>query len=77
MTGNPALSKLRDAWIDGKTDRVEMEEFEPYVIPDGLLSQEEIESLREEHNFRFSLEGTYLIANFLPDDLRPAHVKKL
>jgi hypothetical protein len=77
MTGNPALFKLIDAWIDGKTDRVEMKEFEPYIIPDGLLTQDEIESLREEHNFELSLQGTYLIANFLPDDLRPANVKKL
>ena len=73
MTNNPALFKL----IQARPDWVEMDGSDPFIIPDGLFSPEEIESLREEHNFRFSLEGTYLIANFLPDDLRPPHVKKL
>ena len=77
MTGNPALFKLIHACIDGKTNRVELKDCDPYIIPDGLLTQDEIESLREEHNFQLSLQGTYLIANFLPDDLRPPHVKKL
>lgn len=77
MTGNPALFKLIRGNIDGVVERVEMGEQDPYIIPDGFLTQDEIESLREEHNFELSLQGTYLIANFLPDDLRPAHVKKL
>ena len=77
MTGNPALFKLIHGNIDGVVERVEMDEQDPYIIPDGFLTQDEIESLREEHNFELSLQGTYLIANFLPDDLRPAHVKKL
>lgn len=77
MTGNPALFKLIHGNIDGVVERVEMDEQDPYIIPDGFLTQDEIESLREEHNFELSLQGTYLIANFLPDDLRPANVKKL
>lgn len=77
MTDNPALFKLLHGSIDGVVERIEMDEQAPFVIPDGFLTQEEIESLREEHNFELSLQGTYLIANFLPDDLRPAHVKKL
>ena len=77
MTDNPALFKLLHGSIDGVVERIEMDEQDPFVIPDGFLTQEEIESLREEHNFELSLQGTYLIANFLPDDLRPAHVKKL
>ena len=77
MTDNPALFKLIHGVKDGIIERMEMDECDPYIIPDGFLTQEEIESLREEHNFELSLQGTYLIANFLPDDLRPAHVKKL
>ena len=77
MTDNPAPFKLLHSSIDGVVERIEMDEQAPFVIPDGFLTQEEIESLREEHNFELSLQGTYLIANFLPDDLRPAHVKKL
>ena len=77
MTDNPALFKLLQGSIDGVVERIEMDEQDPFVIPDGFLTQEEIESLREEHNFELSLQGTYLIANFLPDDLRPPHVKKL
>lgn len=73
MTSNPALFKL----IDAHPEWVEIGDSFPYIIPDGLLTQEEIESLREEHNYEFSLEGTYLIANFLPDDIRPEHVKKM
>ena len=77
MTSNPALFRLIDGFVAGKVDRRDIDESCPFIIPDNFLTQDEIESLREEHNYKFSLEGTYLVANFLPDDIRPEHVKKM
>lgn len=48
-----------------------------HVIPEGRFTPEEIEELRDIQEYDLKCGNDYFIANFLPDDLRPAHVKKL
>ena len=48
------------------------------VIPeDAIFTKEEIEDLRNEDADYVWATGNHLIANFMPDDIRPADVPKM
>ncbi|MGN1065700.1 MAG: hypothetical protein ACI4QC_09820 [Thermoguttaceae bacterium] len=49
----------------------------PFVISDKDFNKEEIEELRRMHNSMFEEDGLYLIANFIPDGVRPKEIPKL
>ena len=73
MTIEPTVMK----WLGLNRDSVLVGDKYLWVIPDGVFTPEEIEKLRQydvEHQ-RFDEEP--IIANFLPDDVRPEGVKKL
>ena len=73
MTTNPALFKVLEnsrEWFDYKGH------ITTWIIPEGLLNAEEIESLRKEHELDWELTGEPYIANFLPDGERPDWIKK-
>lgn len=73
MTTNPALFKL----LDSNPESFDYKGYiTTWIISDGLLTKEEIESLRKENEADLALGGEPFIANFLPDGERPAHVKK-
>ena len=72
MTTNPALFKL----LDSNPESFDYKGYiTTWIISDGLLTKEEIESLRKENEADLALGGEPFIANFLPDGERPAHVK--
>ncbi len=48
-----------------------------HIIPEGKFTAEEIEELREHDAAELRFNGDHVYANFLPDDVRPANVKKL
>ena len=48
-----------------------------YPLPEGFFTNEEIEVLRREDSARRNLMGDPLIANFLPDDIRPKGIPKM
>ena len=48
-----------------------------WSIPQGKLTKEEIEMLRQEDELRKQLHRSPLIANFLPDDIRPKGIPKM
>ena len=73
MFGNEALFKL----LEMETGTVMVNGDLLRIIPDGLFSDKEIEDLRECQAWKVKMGDDYTIANFLPDDLRPPHVKKL
>lgn len=74
VTINPALFKL----LDSNPESFDYKGYiTTWIIPDGLLTKEEIESLRKEKEADLAIEGEPFIANFLPDGERLAHVKKL
>lgn len=47
------------------------------VIPENEFTAEEIEELRYHDAAEVRFYGDHVYANFLPDDVRPANVKKL
>ena len=47
------------------------------VVPSGMFTDEEIESLRLADEGSYEEGGGHIIANFLPDHLRPADVEKM
>ncbi len=48
------------------------------VIPeDASFTEEEIEEMRQYDESYKECHGDHIIANFLPDDVRPSNVKKL
>lgn len=49
----------------------------PFIISNKDFTAKEIEELRHEHNLAYKCDGTPLIANFLPDDIRPKGIPKL
>ena len=73
LVNSKALFKLLESdheWVECNGEHI-------HVIPEGLFTQEEIEELRDIENLRQKYGYPMTIANFLPDDIRPAHVKKL
>ena len=48
-----------------------------WVIPKGVFTPEEIEVPRNEHELRWECGYGALIANFLPDEVRPKGVTKM
>lgn len=74
MITDPAYLKL--VAIHPKK-RIEVNNEELIVIPEGVFSDEEIERLKEIENWKISGGDPPDIANFLPDDVRPEGVKKL
>ena len=66
MTDNPALFKLIHGVKDGIIERMEMDECDPYIIPDGFLTQEEIESLRGNTTLNFRYRARTLSRTFSP-----------
>lgn len=73
MFGNEALYKL----LEMETETVSINGDLLRIVPDGAFSDKEIEDLRAYQARKVKMGDGYTIANFLPDDLRPAHVKKL
>ena len=49
----------------------------PFIISDKDFTKEEIEELRSMHNFMYEEDKLYLIANFLPDEIRPKGIPKM
>lgn len=47
------------------------------IIPDEQFTPKEIEELREDDAVEVRFYKNHVYANFLPDDVRPANVKKL
>lgn len=47
------------------------------VIPPGMYTEDEIESLRFADEESYDSGNGHIIANFLPDNLRPADVEKM
>lgn len=72
MTDNPALAKLISVSRPIKIGTNIL-----WPIPQGKLTREEIEMLREEDELRKQLHRFPLIANFLPDDIRPKGIPKM
>ena len=74
MTTDPIVFK----WLASKKKQpVRIDDSFFWTIPDEEFTPEEIEDLREYDASCFAVEGCHSIANFLPDDVRPAWVKKL
>ena len=73
MVYNEAYGKL----LGMDVERVKVRDEWLFVIPDNVFSSEEIEDIRKADDFFIRYNDHPVIANFLPDDLRPAHVKKL
>ncbi|MBQ9370895.1 MAG: hypothetical protein IJU03_01765 [Thermoguttaceae bacterium] len=72
MTNNPALFKL----LRAHPYRIKVNGIWLMIIPDDLLNQDEVEMLRKEDNWRKEHDDP-IIANFLPDDVRPKGIKKM
>ncbi len=72
-TGSPALVKL----FSTKHDAFYLDHVCYHVIPDNSFTKQEVDELRRLDNLFFEMGWDRFIANFLPDDIRPAHVKKL
>ena len=72
MSYSPALHKLLTICppvrINGTVVR---------VIEKGMFTKEEIEALRKEDNAKRRWQKKPLIANFLPDNIRPKWIPKL
>ena len=47
------------------------------VIPSGMFTDEEIERLRLTDEYSYEGGSGHIIANFLPDHLRPSDVEKI
>lgn len=72
-TGSPALVKL----FSMKHEAFYLDHVCYHVIPDNSFTKQEVNELRRLDNLTFEIEGERFIANFLPDDIRPEHVKKM
>ena len=72
-TGSPALVKLFFFFFEA----FYLDHVCYHVIPDNSFTKQEVNELRRLDNLTFEIEGERFIANFLPDDIRPAHVKKM
>ena len=72
-TGSPALMKL----LGTKHEIIEINDVFYHVIPDCSFTEQEVNELRRLDDLSFETDRERFIANFLPDDIRPAHVKKL
>ena len=68
----PALIKLREASRPVKVNGIKVRSLQR-----GLFTNEEIEDLRKFETYRKSMHQEPLIANFLPDDIRPKGIPKL
>ena len=64
-------------WLDSSRKPIKVGDEYLWTIPDEEFSLEEIEVLREHDALEQSLGYGPLIANFLPDGVRPEGVKKL
>ena len=69
---SPALSKLlrycKPIRVNG---------YNVFPLPEGFFTKEEIEDLRKEDRIQKKYMHYPLIANFLPDDIRPIGIPKL
>ncbi len=72
-THSKAVFKL----LDMNPDSVKIDGSRYHIIPVERFSKEEIEELREHDAAELYFWGEHVYANFLPDDVRPANVKKL
>ena len=72
LTSDPTFFKLLE------TSRpISVGKFNVFPIPENVFTKQEIEILREEDKLRRELYDRPLIANFLPDDIRPKGIPKL
>ena len=77
MIYNETLFKLIELTC-GKPESFVMVNHEwKRIIPEDKFSPEEIEELRDLEKWEQENGNPPNIANFLPDDIRPPHVKKL
>lgn len=73
MYYNEALVKL----LRMKTDWVRVNGILLRFLPDGAFTPQEIEDLRDVEKWSLENDEPPSIANFLPDDVRPAWIKKM
>lgn len=75
MTGFfPAVIKLTLMF----PERVRCGDEMAMIVPeDADFTEEEIEEMRQYDALYEEYNGDHIIANFLPDDVRPSNVKKL
>ena len=73
MVHSPTIRK----WQYSNRKHVTVNGEHMWVISDGEFTPEEIEELREYDSMSRICNRLPLIANFLPDDVRPEGVKKL
>lgn len=72
MTSDPVIIKLLD-----NVDPIAIGRKALFIIPEGLFTSDEIETLRKEDKERQRLGFPPWIANFLPDGVRPKGIKKM
>ena len=77
MINNDTFFKLLSATAGKPDSYVIVEDNILHLIPENKFSPEEIEELRDLEKWRIENGNPPTIANFLPDDIRPPHVKKL
>lgn len=77
MIYNKTLFKLLDVTGGNPEMFVKVNDDWMRIIPDDQFSPEEIEELRDIEEWFQESGNPPSIANFLPDDVRPAGVKKL
>lgn len=71
---NPVLTKLALM----RPTRVPSGDESAMVIPDDAhFTSEEIEELRHDDEMYMETTGNHIIANFMPDETRPAWVPRL
>lgn len=73
MIMNPAFDRL----LGMDVERVEIGGEWLYIIPNGEFSTKEIEELRDVDEYFKEYNKHPMIANFLPDDVRPSNIPKL
>ena len=71
-TGSLTLKKLFDS-----KEHAKVGDNYYWVIPEAGFSQQEIEELRGLNISFRDCNGSDIIANFLPDDVRPSNIPKL
>ena len=71
---NPTFTKLLMAF----PRRIELVDDFAIVIPEDMrFTPEELESLRRDDAAWVESTGNHIIANFMPDEIRPADVPKM
>ena len=73
LTINPTVVR----WIRSKKEAVKVGNIWMWTIPDGEFTSEEIEELRQHDLDHQRFNEAPLIANFLPDDIRPKGIPKM